>query len=278
MQPLTLPGTLPLVDAHVHLRNERGLADVAAAGVVAVRDAGSRENAAAGISAAIASSLRPKVVSSGWALFREGGYGSRMGVPVASGDDILREISRLAAAGVGIIKAMASGAVSLRQPGAITPGGFGPEEMRLIVCAARDHGLGVMAHANGEEAIIAAAAAGVLSVEHGFFMTGRALDALARKRVFWVPTVGALQRAADGPDVTPDARTFVRRLVEDHCSMVGRAQAEGVPLAVGTDAVLPHPGYRVLYEQELAYFSQAGIPRDDVIAIATDGGAKLLGR
>jgi imidazolonepropionase-like amidohydrolase len=200
-----------------------------------------------------------------------------MGVAVASGDDVVREISRLAAAGVGIIKVMASGAVSLRKPGAITPGGFNDEELRLIVSTARDRGLGVMAHANGEEAIISAAEAGVLSVEHGFFMTDRALDALARSGVFWVPTVGALQRAAGGPDLSLDARAFVQRLISDHCALIGRAWAMGVPLAVGTDAVLPHAEYRGMYEQEMVYFSEAGISEADVIAIATSGGAKLLG-
>ena len=38
--------------------------------------------------------------------------------------------------------------------------------------AAADCGLGVMAHANGEHAIMDAAEAGVRSIEHGFFMSG----------------------------------------------------------------------------------------------------------
>ena len=41
-----------------------------------------------------------------------------------------------------------------------------------------------MAHANGEEAIMAAAEAGVRSIEHGFFMTERALELIAAQEHF----------------------------------------------------------------------------------------------
>jgi imidazolonepropionase-like amidohydrolase len=59
--------------------------------------------------------------------------------------------------------------------------------------------------------------------------------------------------------------------------MIRRAHAIGVPLAVGTDCVLPDPRYQEAYAAELAYFEQAGIPREDVMKIASEGGAELLG-
>ena len=61
--------------------------------------------------------------------------------------------------------------VSLKRPGELTAGGFDREELRFIVETARKNGLEVMAHANGEAAIMHAAEVGVRSVEHGFFMT-----------------------------------------------------------------------------------------------------------
>ena len=59
--------------------------------------------------------------------------------------------------------------------------------------------------------------------------------------------------------------------------MIRHAHAVGVPLAVGTDFVLPGVGYREAYFAELGCFEEAGISRDEVLKIASDNGARLLG-
>lgn len=266
---MTGPG---YVDAHVHLRDAGGLADAGTAGVVAVRDAGTRDGAGLGTNGPVTT-----VISAGWALCKRGGYGSLFGVSVDSQEQIAEEILKLKKAGAGIIKVIASGMVSLKRPGEITVGGFCRDELRFIVETARTNGLEVMAHANGEAAIMNAAEAGVRSVEHGFFITGKALASLQANGVFWVPTVGALQRAAEQPDIGIDAKRFVERTIDEHLAQVRKAYETGVSLAVGTDAVLPDRRYRSMYEAELAYFLRAGIPRAAVLAIACEGGKKLLG-
>ena len=267
--------TFPLlIDAHVHISDAAGLDVIADAGISAVRDAGMHTNI----------NCRPfppdgrvRVVSACRALYKEGGYGSRFGVPIGTREAAQQEIIKLKKAGADIIKAMASGMVSLKNPGTTTAGGFERDELALIVSEAAHHGLGVMAHANGEPAILASAAAGVYSIEHGFFMTERALDLMAGKRIYWVPTVGALARAAASGNTSPEAKVFARELVRSHLRMIGYAHAIGVPLAVGTDCVLPDSRYREVYDAELGYFEQAGIPRDQVMRIACEGGARLLG-
>jgi len=264
------------VDAHVHLRDRTGPASAAAAGVAAIRDAGSKEGTGLDCTRPGASGDAPAVLSAGWALFSKGGYGSAFGVSVGSAGEIKSQILRLKAAGAGIIKVITSGMVSLEDPGAITPGGLERDAIAFAVLEARRLGLGVMAHANGEAAIIASAEAGVRSIEHGFFMTGRALELMARKKIFWVPTAGALARAAERAGGQA-SRTFVEGVIRDHLAMIRRAHAAGVPLAVGTDCVLPDPRYKEAYAAELAYFEQAGIPREDVMKIACEGGAELLG-
>jgi hypothetical protein len=105
----------------VHLASAAGLADAAAAGITMLRDAGTRN----GAGLALRSSSSPRVLSAGWALHPEGGYGGRFGVAVRNREDIRREILKLKQAGAGLIKVMTSGLVSLSQKGAITPGGFG---------------------------------------------------------------------------------------------------------------------------------------------------------
>ena len=264
--------TARFVDAHVHLRDPAGLADALAAGVTALRDAGTKD----GRGLRAASSDRPQVISAGWALVRMGGYGTVFGKAVGSHEEIKAEIRKLGSAGAGIIKVVASGMVSLKDPGAITPGGFGPDDLRFIVEEAAQLGLGVMAHANGEEAIGNAAAARVLSIEHGFFMTNEALQVMHKNGVFWVPTIAALQRAAETPGASSAARAFVNVTIQRHIEMVGKAFHAGVRLAIGTDCVLPDPHYGEFFEVELACFRRAGIPEEDVIRIASRVGKELL--
>ena len=172
---------------------------------------------------------------------------------------------------------MASGIVSFKEPGRVTAGGFNKEELQFIVQTAAASGLGVMAHVNGEQAIIDAAEAGARSIEHGFFMSERTLAIMAKKATFWVPTVGALKRAAESGNVSKESQDFVADLIRSHLEMMLSAHGIGVPLAVGTDCVLPDPQYREAYDAELAYFEQAGIPYDEVRKIACEGGARLLG-
>ncbi len=267
----------PFVDAHVHIRDVRALADLAAAHIAAARDAGTRTGAWLFAAAASQEQTGPRIISAGKALYKKGGYGSAFGVAVEDSDDIRREISKLKSEGAGIIKAMASGVVSLAAKDVITPGGFTAGELTLLVQEANAQGLPVMAHANGEGAILAAADAGVRSIEHGFFMTPRALDAMAARGVFWVPTVGALELAMKSGTVSPEMQAHIRELIRSHLAMIAQAQARGVPLAIGTDCVLPDPGYEKAYHAELAYFEKAGLSSSTVTEIACSGGAKLLG-
>jgi imidazolonepropionase-like amidohydrolase len=264
-----------LVDAHVHIKDASGLDCAAAAGISALRDAGFRQNIDRGIIVP-RKGQRPIVVSSGWALYARGGYGSAFGAAISTPDQIQAEIIRLKLAGAGIIKTMASGMVSFKHPGQVTAGGFGKEELACIVTEAAVHGLGVMAHANGESAIMAAAQAGARSIEHGFFMTERALDFMAKKAIFWVPTMVALRRAA-GSSALSETTQFVERQLLSQLSMLRYAHSINVPLAIGTDCVLPDPAYRAAYDAEVALYIQAGIPGEQVMTIAGAGGAKLLG-
>jgi imidazolonepropionase-like amidohydrolase len=265
------------VDAHVHIRGADALATIRAAGIAAVRDAGMRENVSKEVPSRKAGTHAPLVISCGWALSKKGGYGSLFGAPVDTREEIATEILKLKRAGAGIIKVMASGAVSLKKPDTITPGGFGQDELAFIVSEAAAVGLRVMAHANGEAAIIAATKAGVCSIEHGFFMTERALELMAKHGTYWTPTVGALKRAAKPDTTSKEMKHSIAGLIRSHLEMIRKAYEMNVLLAVGTDCVLPDPDYKKAYEAELSHFEQAGIPYDAVIKIACEGGRKLLG-
>ncbi len=273
----TNAGPPGFVDAHLHIRDDEGLAQLAAAGIVAARDGGLRENAARESGKLRSPQTGPVVIRAGWALYKKGGYGSRLGVPVENREQIRAEILKLKKAGAGIIKVMASGIVSLGKPGTVTPGGFTEDELAFIVQESGCVGLHVMAHANGEEAITASARAGVRSVEHGFFMSRQSLEIMAEKGTFWTPTVGALARAAGKGAVSAEAREYSDSLLRSHQAMIRHAQALDVVLAIGTDCIVPDGCYEAAYRAELEYFVQAGLSREAVQAIACDNGARLLG-
>ncbi|MDH4161472.1 MAG: amidohydrolase family protein [Nitrospirota bacterium] len=261
-------------DAHVHLTGPDALESLRRAGISAVRDAGTKNSAGLALQSA---SSEIVIRSAGRALSKKGGYGGMFGKGFEAEAEIKEEIRALRNAGAGIIKVMASGIVSLSDPGTITSGGFGAAELVAIVNEANDLGLGVMAHANGEEAVMSAALAGVRSIEHGFFMTERALAELAKAGIWWVPTIGALERAAAGANVSGDARQKIDTIIMQHLAMIRKAHEQGVKLAIGTDAVLPDPRYREYYEAELDYFRQAGIADKEVEGIACGSGRELLG-
>ena len=264
------------VDAHVHLTRPEAIHDLARAGIIAARDAGTKQGSGLTLQRSSGAGSPLRIITAGRALSKRGGYGAFLGIQVETRQEIVSEILKLKAEGTDIIKIITSGVVSFEHPGMVTAGGFERDDVRFIVNEAGRHGLDVMAHANGEEMIRIAAEAGVRSIEHGFFMTEAALRSLGEHNVYWVPTVGALRRAVERSDVGHEVIQFVDRMIYEHLALVRKAFEWGIPLAVGTDAVLPDRRYRSIYEAELRYFIQAGIPRDAVLAIACEGGKKLL--
>jgi imidazolonepropionase-like amidohydrolase len=274
--PEQTTGGVGYIDAHVHLTHVEALPDLARAGIAAVRDAGTRQGIGLELQRSSGKGSSLRVITAGRALSKRGGYGAFLGTPVGTRQEIAEEILKLRDDGADIIKIITSGVVSFELPGTVTVGGFGADDVRFIVEEAGRHGLAVMAHANGEAAIRAAAEAGVRSIEHGFFMTEAALECIAKRKVFWVPTAGALRRAAERADVRTDVLAFIQREVDRHLVMLWKAFRAGVPLAVGTDCVLPDRRYRGYYDDELALFRAAGIPANTVERIACDSGRALL--
>lgn len=265
------------IDAHAHLTHAEAIPDLARAGIAAVRDAGTRQGTGLALKRSPGQGSSLRIITAGRALSKRGGYGAFLGTPVGTRQEIAAEMLKLRTEGADIIKIIASGVVSLELPGTVTAGGFDADDVRFIVEEAGTHGLAVMAHANGEAAIRAAAEAGVRSIEHGFFMTEAALESLAKRKVFWVPTVGALRRAAEQTAGRTGALDFIQQEIDRHLVMLGKAFRAGVPLAIGTDCVLPERRYRGYYDDELALFRKAGIPADAVERIACEGGRELLG-
>ncbi len=125
-------------------------------------------------------------------ISKRGHYGGFIGVQF----DTMREYAALVGEartdGADFIKIMISGLMDFDRCGLLTEAGLPAGEIREMIHIAKEEGFSVMAHANGARTVEAAAAAGVDSVEHGAYLDGEALAAMAELGTVWVPTVSTI--------------------------------------------------------------------------------------
>ena len=191
-------------------------------------------------------------------LCRMGHYGMFIGEGFDSVQDYVRLVKKQIAKGADFIKIMASGIMDFHAFGVVTDTPMELALLRELVKIAHEEGLAVMVHANGQEAVMAAAVAGADSVEHGAYCNEEALSAMAETGAVWVPTLSAVGNLLKGFDPTSVsfADSFspgrslgrfeeeaVRAMLEDTTEKVGLFLGLGGLVAAGTDAgawAVPH--------------------------------------
>jgi len=180
--------------------------------------------------------------------------------------------------GSDTIKITATGGVLSYARSADAPQ-FTVEEIRAIVETAKDYGYTVAAHAHGDEGMRRAIEGGVVSIEHGTFMSERTMRLMKEKGTWWVPTLSAgrfVGEKAEVPGyypeiVRPKARAVGRQIMDTF----RKAYAAGVPIAFGTDAgVSPHGDNA----REFEFMVEAGMPANEALQTATVNAAKVLGQ
>jgi len=306
-----LPG---LIDCHVHLEweqsrnsytekyvyNESDVAFRAAvyalrtleAGFTTVRDLGGQ-----GVNIALRNAINggwtkgPRILTAGKALSITGGHGdpttgSKWDLfdppgpeqGIADGPDACRTAVRTQIKrGADCIKVCATGGVlSLARDGRLPH--YAEDELQMIVRTARDLGVDVAAHAHGDEGIRRAVDAGVVSIEHGTFMSDATMDAMIQHNTWYVPTLTAGWAVSDSAKY---AKGFfpevVRKKAEDIGPKIqetfGRAYKKGVKIAFGTDAgVYPHGKNKL----EFSFMAKAGMKPAEILRSATLDAATML--
>jgi len=139
-------------------------------------------------------------------------------------------------AGADLLKVMATGAVM--NPGGV-PGApqLDCDEMRAIVAEGWKLGRHTAAHAHGAAGIRNAVAAGVRTIEHGTMADDEAIAVMAANNVFLVPTMAlhdCFERHADKIPAFIIEKS--RQMQKAYIGIVQKAIAEGVKVALGTDA------------------------------------------
>lgn len=191
-------------------------------------------------------------------------------------EECQKVVRQLAAAGVDVIKIMATG-------GVLDPGARGLEqhftdaEMKGIVDMAHSSGLKVAAHAHGARGIDAAVRAGVDSIEHGTFIDDQGVKDMKARGTYYVATLMAfsgVQGLIGTGKLPPESEAKAQQTFAVWGKGLNMAYRGGVKIALGTDsAVAPHTEAN----KELALMVTKGgmSPRDALIA-ATKGGPDLM--
>lgn len=147
---------------------------------------------------------------------------------------------------------------------------FTDEEAEAIVDESHRLGKRVAAHAIGSDGIAAALRAGVDTIEHGDGLTDALLDEMAKKGVYWVPTITV------GAYVAPGRGGNWTKMVDAERTAFQKALKKNVKIVFGTDA----GGFdwkELNQAKEFEYYVQYGMTPMQAIRSATSSAAELLG-
>ena len=269
--------------------------DMARDGFTTVRDLGGDTSSVIAVRDAVAEGRfpGPRIKVSGDPLSIVGGHGDEAtGLPpelaaavneahlnpsVCTGvEECQKVVRQLAAAGVDVIKIMATG-------GVLDPGYMGLEqhftdaELKGIIDMAHAMHLKTAAHAHGARGILAATNAGIDSIEHGTFLDEAGARAMKAHGTYYSATLMAfsgIQGLLGTGKMSPASEMKTRQVLGVWGKGLNLAYRTGVKIALGTDsAVAPHTEAN----KEVALMVTKGgmTPRDALIA-ATKGGPDLM--
>jgi imidazolonepropionase-like amidohydrolase len=147
---------------------------------------------------------------------------------------------------------------------------FTDEEAKAIVEESHRLGKKVAAHAIGSDGVAAALRAGADSIEHGDGLTDALLDEIAKKGVYWVPTITV------GAYVAPGRGGNWIRMVDLEKTAFQKALKKNVKIVFGTDA----GGFdwkELNQAKEFEYYVQYGMTPMQAIRSATSMAGEMLG-
>ncbi len=185
-------------------------------------------------------------------LCQAGHYGAFIGLSYETLREYAALVRKQKAQGADFIKIMISGLMDFDRFGVLTEHGLDSATVRELVHIAHEEGMAVMAHGNGSHNVLAAAQAGVDSIEHGAYLNSEALHAMAEAGTVWVPTLSTVGNLRGKGRFSEEA---VRAILENALENVAAFAAMGGLLAPGSDAgawAVPHG-----LSTELALLEQA---------------------
>jgi imidazolonepropionase-like amidohydrolase len=300
-----LPG---LIDTHVHLtfsasaaplneiesdsdfalllRGAENARSALQAGVTTIRDLGSRNQVMYELRDAIARGIvpGPRVLCSGRPITCACGHLHFLGGVAEGVKDVTRLACEIVEEGADVMKIIATGG-NMTASSDPLQAQFSPEELRAMVCVAKDAGIPVTVHARGVVGIRASVAAGVDGVEHARMEVApgewRFDDDLAREMadrgVVAAATLAASFRAmqcqAKGAHVGVRSGAVPIEVRQKNARCLREA---GVPVVTGTDAGAALARFEEAINLELELLVGASWTPAEALQAATSGAARAL--
>lgn len=197
-------------------------------------------------------------------------WGRCDGVP-----EVARMVRQQIAAGVDWVKMFASTGTGDDVTGYQT---FTTDEIRAAVEIAHNMGKPIAVHSYGPSAARDAVLAGANSIEHATDMDDETIGEMARRGIFYVPTIDHNRYYAEYREdfgYTREAAERLRAFIQRNLETARRAHKAGVRIAMGSDAVFTMFGQNT---RELAWFVKAGMTPEEALKTATTNAAALLGK
>lgn len=292
-----------LIDAHVHLCLDESSEPLAAfraassqalaalmraqaartlaAGVTTVRDLGAPTSLILTLREEIYAAIRsggaigPRIMASGAPITSPGGHVHEMGGAVRGSAAMREAVRARAAAGVDLIKVMATGGGSSPHTDPQTCQ-FDDDEFTAAVDTASAAGLPVACHAHADAGIAQAVRAGVRTIEHGSYASEASLQAMAAGGIALVPTL-APAVATLAQDLPVARKAAIVDRFEARQAAVRAAYRLGVPLAAGTDAGVAFTTHGDVAAEVIALVG-CGLPVEVALASAWQRAAQALRR
>jgi imidazolonepropionase-like amidohydrolase len=190
-------------------------------------------------------------------------------------EEVAKIVQEQVAAGADVIKMYGSTGSGKDVTGNET---FTFEEMKAAVDTAHAAGKRIAIHSYGPAGARDAVRAGTDSLEHATDMDDETIAELARKKVFYVPTIDHNRYYAENAELlryTADDVKGLRDYIARNLETAKKAVKAGVKFAMGSDAVYTMFGENT---RELEWFVKAGMSPEEALRAATANGSELLAR
>lgn len=193
-----------------------------------------------------------------------------------SADEIVTVIRAQRKEGADFTKVYETGRDSIVDGEFRTPYQYSVEELKAAVAEAKrfggGDGHGVAVHATGEPGTGYAVEAGVMSVDHAYFLSNATMAAMKAKGIYAVPTFAIAEYFEQ--TATGARKEREREEIAFQNAQFKRQLSAGVPMAVGSD-VGPFP--HGTQARELVLMAENGMSASEVLRSDLLNGAKLLG-
>jgi imidazolonepropionase-like amidohydrolase len=189
-------------------------------------------------------------------------------------DEVRLAVRRQIAAGADVIK-MYGSIGSFENVG--TQQTFTYDEMKAAVDVAHTMGRKIAIHSYGPEGGRDAVRAGCDSLEHAVDLDDQTLAEMARRRIYYVPTIDHNRYYVDAArefGFRPGSIGHLQAFIARNLETARRAWKAGVPFAMGSDAVYTMFGQNT---RELGWFVKTGMTPEQALRTATVNAADLLG-